>query len=192
MQQVSLLSCRQIKLAIISTTKTRLFGAGNPLLTCETKDRTFGCGLLFILVLCLLIVLVEVKCLIIFSGANLSLLVTYEKCVCIKGFLGGEKMPFLEMSQNCENDTLTVCLVGSLDSITSPELAECLKSSIGDASKLVLDFSELEYISSAGLRVVRGASKAMGASENMMVVGCNETVREVFEITGFIDVINVV
>ena len=86
---------------------------------------------------------------------------------------------------------LTVILDGRLDTATSPKLEEELKAVLGDLKKLVLDFTNLEYISSAGLRVLLMAQKAMSKQGEMIILNVNETVMEVFEITGFADMLTI-
>ncbi|MBO5568476.1 MAG: STAS domain-containing protein [Clostridia bacterium] len=84
---------------------------------------------------------------------------------------------------------LTLALEGRLDTTTSPELEKELKASMDGADSLVLDFSKLEYISSAGLRVLLSAHKAMAGKGGMTVANANEIVQEVFDVTGFSDIL---
>lgn len=100
-------------------------------------------------------------------------------------------MPHLTIDKQRDGSSLVVSLEGSLDTTSSPDLAADLKDSLDGVDDLVLDFTKLEYISSAGLRVVRGASKTMDGVGTMVVRGCNDNVREVFDITGFSDVITI-
>lgn len=86
---------------------------------------------------------------------------------------------------------LTLALAGRLDTTTAPELEASLKESLAGVEKLVLDFSALEYLSSAGLRVLLGAQKAMNKQGEMVIRNVNETIREIFEVTGFIEVLTV-
>lgn len=90
-----------------------------------------------------------------------------------------------------EGTTLTVQLDGRLDTTTAPELEAVLKE-IGDVKELILDFEKLEYISSAGLRVVLGAQKTMNKQGSMKVANVNDTVMEIFEVTGFADILTVI
>ena len=78
---------------------------------------------------------------------------------------------------------------GRLDTTTAPALEKEFKESFGNVEKIILDFNDLEYISSAGLRVVLGAHKAMQG--NLIVKNVNELVMEVFEVTGFADILNI-
>ena len=85
---------------------------------------------------------------------------------------------------------LTILLEGRLDSFTAPELDAVITKELNDVDELVLDLENLEYISSAGLRVVLKAQKTMGAGR-MTVVHINEVIMEVFEITGFADILTI-
>ena len=80
---------------------------------------------------------------------------------------------------------------GRLDTLTAPEMESAIKELLPDLSELTLDFEKLEYISSAGLRVLLSAQKAIGAKGEMKVCHVNETVMEIFEVTGFSDILNI-
>ncbi len=84
---------------------------------------------------------------------------------------------------------LILTLDGRLDTVTSPELEKELNASLNGADSLILDFSRLDYISSAGLRVLLSAHKAMSGKGGMKVKNVSEIVREVFDVTGFADVL---
>ena len=86
---------------------------------------------------------------------------------------------------------LTIALEGRLDTMTAPELENELKNSLGGVDSLVLDFEKLDYISSAGLRVLLSAHKSLASKGGMKVVNINEIVREVFEVTGFSDILTI-
>ena len=86
---------------------------------------------------------------------------------------------------------LTVSVTGRLDTITAPELEACLRESYDGISKLVLDFAALDYVSSAGLRVIRQAQKVMNRQGEMVIRNVNECINEVFEVTGFIDILTI-
>ena len=86
---------------------------------------------------------------------------------------------------------LTIALKGRLDTTTSPDLEAELKASLDSVTKLTMDFSELEYISSAGLRVLLAAHKAMSGKGGMKVTHVNEIVGEIFEVTGFSDILTI-
>jgi len=86
---------------------------------------------------------------------------------------------------------LTIQVEGRLDTVTAPVLEKEIKDNIEGVEKLVLDFAALDYISSAGLRVVLAAQKIMNKQGEMIVKNVNETVNEIFEITGFCDVLTI-
>ncbi len=86
---------------------------------------------------------------------------------------------------------LQLAVAGRLDTTTSPMLETEIKAIGADISSLVLDFKALEYISSAGLRVLLSAQKLMNKQGSMVVRHVNETISEVFEITGFSDILTV-
>ena len=89
------------------------------------------------------------------------------------------------------NAELTVKVTGRMDTITAPQLENELKENIDGAEKLILDFEALEYISSAGLRVLLMAQKAMNKQGEMVVKNVNEDIAEIFEITGFADMLTI-
>ncbi|MBO7310654.1 MAG: STAS domain-containing protein [Clostridia bacterium] len=93
----------------------------------------------------------------------------------------------IEIKRNAEE--FTIKLVGRLDTTTAPALDKTINEDIADAKKLVLDIKELEYISSAGLRVLLGAQKKMQKIGSMKVINVREEVMEVFEMTGFADIL---
>ena len=86
---------------------------------------------------------------------------------------------------------LTLKLEGRLDTVTAPELEQCLKSSLDNTESLIFDLSALDYISSAGLRVLLSAQKRMNAKGSMKVTGVSETIMEIFDVTGFVDILTI-
>lgn len=86
---------------------------------------------------------------------------------------------------------LTIVLTGRMDTTTAPELDAELKQSVSSIEELVLDFAGLEYLSSAGLRVLLAAQKVMNRQGSMVVKNVNETIMEIFEVTGFVDVLTI-
>ena len=93
----------------------------------------------------------------------------------------------IEIKRNAEETTIK--LVGRLDTTTAPALDKTINEDIADTKNLVLDVKELEYISSAGLRVLLGAQKKMQKVGSMKVINVCELVMEVFEMTGFADIL---
>lgn len=85
--------------------------------------------------------------------------------------------------------TLNIALEGRLDTTTAPQLEAVLRSSIDGVTALNLDFAQLEYISSAGLRVLLSAQKVMKKQGTMVIRNVNATIMEVFEVTGFSDIL---
>lgn len=87
--------------------------------------------------------------------------------------------------------SLEIALEGRLDTTTAPELEKELKESLNGMSELTLDFEKLDYISSAGLRVLLSAQKQMSRQGSMKLVHVGEIVMEVFEVTGFSDILTI-
>lgn len=90
-----------------------------------------------------------------------------------------------------EGNKLTLELAGRLDTTTAPKLETELKQNISGVEELVLDLAVLEYLSSAGLRVLLSAQKVMNRQGSMVVRNVNETIMEIFEVTGFVDVLTI-
>ncbi len=97
----------------------------------------------------------------------------------------------MTINKNWNDKALTIELEGRLDTMTAPELETELSGSLSGADSLIMDFSKLDYISSAGLRVLLSAHKAMSAKGGMKVTHVNEIVQEVFEVTGFADILTI-
>lgn len=98
----------------------------------------------------------------------------------------------MTISKNLEGDKLTVAVEGRLDTVTAPDLESELKSALEGVKELVMDFTKLEYISSAGLRVLLAAFKKMDAKGGKMkLTNINEMVREVLDVTGLMSVLTV-
>ena len=97
----------------------------------------------------------------------------------------------MTITKNMNGTTLEIALEGRLDTMTAPELDTELNRNMPAAESLVLDFSKLEYISSAGLRVLLSAHKVMSCKGGMKVTNVNEIVQEVFEVTGFSDILTI-
>jgi len=97
----------------------------------------------------------------------------------------------MEIIKNMQDQCASLSLVGRLDTITAPELERELKDVLPDARELVLDFAGLEYISSAGLRVLLSAQKIMAKQGEMRLVNVNETIMEIFEVTGFSEILTI-
>ena len=88
-------------------------------------------------------------------------------------------------------DAATLIVSGRLDTQTAPELEKELDSVLSGLKELTFDFANLEYVSSAGLRVILKAQKAMNAQGSMKLTGVNDSIMEVFDITGFLDILTI-
>ena len=97
----------------------------------------------------------------------------------------------MTINKTQDGKNLTIALEGRLDTMTAPELEAELNTSLPEAETLTLDFSKLDYISSSGLRVLLSAHKAMLPKEGMKVIHVNDIVQEVFEVTGFADILTI-
>ncbi|MBQ7064273.1 MAG: STAS domain-containing protein [Firmicutes bacterium] len=97
----------------------------------------------------------------------------------------------LNINKVAENETMVFELEGRLDTVTAPELEEALKESLEGVTQLTLDFEKLEYISSAGLRVLLATQKQMSEQGEMKVVHVNESIMEILEVTGFTEILTI-
>ena len=97
----------------------------------------------------------------------------------------------MKIEQNKTGSKLCMALEGRLDTTTAPQLEEELKSSLAGITDLVFDFAKLEYISSAGLRVLLSTQKVMNRQGSMKILHVNEIIMEVFEVTGFVDILTI-
>lgn len=97
----------------------------------------------------------------------------------------------MTINKSVTGTTMTVKVEGRLDTMAAPELEKTLKDSIGTITELILDFENLAYVSSAGLRVLLSAQKIMNKQGSMVIRNACETVTEVFEVTGFSEILTV-
>ena len=98
----------------------------------------------------------------------------------------------MQINKNLGGATLTLDIEGRIETTTAPALEGELKRSVtSDVKNLVLDFAKVEYISSAGLRVLLAAQKVMKKQGSMVVRNVNEAIMEVFEVTGFADILTI-
>ena len=97
----------------------------------------------------------------------------------------------MNITKELNGDRMTIALEGRLDTMTSPELEKELKGCLGDVAELTLDLSKLDYISSAGLRVLLTAHKALLGKDGLKVTHVNDVVLEVLEVTGFADILTI-
>lgn len=97
----------------------------------------------------------------------------------------------MTIDKKLEGTKLEITLEGRLDTITAPTLEEELKQSLDGITELVFDFGKLEYISSAGLRVLLAAQKIMNKQGSMIIKNVNDVINDVFEVTGFSDILTI-
>ena len=97
----------------------------------------------------------------------------------------------MTITKKKDGAALTISLEGRLDTLTSPELDAILKAELPGVTDLTIDLASLEYVSSAGLRVLLSAQKVMNAQGKMTVLNPNETISEIFEVTGFSEIFTV-
>lgn len=97
----------------------------------------------------------------------------------------------MTIEKNIQNENVTLTLSGRLDTATAPELEAVLDEVLENARELVFNLENLEYISSAGLRVILKAQKAMNTKGSMKLKGVNDSIMEVFDITGFLDILTI-
>lgn len=98
----------------------------------------------------------------------------------------------MDIIRTKNGSALTLALAGRLETTTAPALDQAIKEELHGVTELTFDFAGLEYISSAGLRVLLAAQKVMNKQGAMQIVNANEIVKEIFDITGFTDILTVV
>lgn len=98
----------------------------------------------------------------------------------------------MKITKTQNGSNLTLALEGRLDTNTAPELETVLKNSLDGVAELTIDMAALDYLSSAGLRILLGAQKTMNRQGSMNVANVNDTIMEIFEVTGFSDILTVV
>ncbi len=97
----------------------------------------------------------------------------------------------MKINKTINDNVMMIAVSGRLETTTAPELEAVVKSELDGITDLTFDFSELDYISSAGLRVILTAQKKMNSQGAMKVTGANEIVREIFDITGFSEILTI-
>jgi len=97
----------------------------------------------------------------------------------------------MKIDVNKVDNKAVVALTGRLDTTTAPELEAALKEVINGLTELTFDFKSLEYISSAGLRILLATQKMMNKQGTMTIQNVSSTIMEVFEITGFVDILTI-
>lgn len=97
----------------------------------------------------------------------------------------------MNIKKTLDGTKLTAAISGRLDTSTTPEAEAVLKDGIGSVTELILDFKEVDYISSSGLRLLLSLQKQMNVQGSMKIRNINDTVAEIFEVTGFSDILTV-
>ena len=97
----------------------------------------------------------------------------------------------MTIEKKINEQEVTLIVSGRLDTQTAPELENELDATLSGVKELTFDMTNLEYISSAGLRVILKAQKAMNAQGSMKLTGVNDSIMEVFDITGFLDILTI-
>lgn len=97
----------------------------------------------------------------------------------------------LNITKTIENGQGTLTLEGRLDTMSAPELEQVMRDTLPGLTALELDFTTLDYISSAGLRVLLSAQKQMNKQGSMTLTNVNDTILEIFEVTGFTDILTI-
>ena len=97
----------------------------------------------------------------------------------------------MTINKTANGNELIIALEGRLDTTTAPQLDEELKTALNGVEDLKFDFAKLEYISSAGLRVLLSAQKVMNKQGSMVIKNVNEEIQEIFEVTGFVDILTI-
>ena len=97
----------------------------------------------------------------------------------------------MDITKKQEENKLTIALEGRLDTVTAPQLEGELRTAVNGISELVFDLGKLDYVSSAGLRVLLSAQKVMNRQGSMTVCHVKPEIMEIFEVTGFVDLLNI-
>lgn len=97
----------------------------------------------------------------------------------------------MTIDKKLEGTKLEIILEGRLDTITAPALEKEIRQSLNGITELIFDFEKLEYISSAGLRVLLAAQKIMNKQGSMIIKNVNDVINDVFEVTGFVDILTI-
>ena len=97
----------------------------------------------------------------------------------------------MEIKKEIEGSTMKLKVSGRMDTNTAPDVEEAIKESIDGITELIIDFSDLDYISSAGLRVLLSAQKRMNEQGSMVITGVSEPIMEIFDVTGFSDILTI-
>jgi anti-sigma B factor antagonist len=97
----------------------------------------------------------------------------------------------MDIKKELNGTELKISIIGKLNTVTAPQLDTEIKSSVAGITDLILDFAELDYLSSAGLRVILTAQQIMNKQGKMVIRNVNDTINEIFDVTGFIDILTI-
>jgi anti-sigma B factor antagonist len=97
----------------------------------------------------------------------------------------------MDIKKELNGTELTIAIIGKLNTVTAPSLETEIKASLPGVTSLILDFAELDYLSSAGLRVILTAQQIMNKQGKMVVRNVNDTINEIFDVTGFVDILTI-
>jgi anti-sigma B factor antagonist len=97
----------------------------------------------------------------------------------------------MDIKKELNGTELKISVIGKLNTVTAPQLETEIKSSVAGITDLILDFAELDYLSSAGLRVILTAQQIMMKQGKMVIRNVNDTINEIFDVTGFIDILTI-
>ena len=97
----------------------------------------------------------------------------------------------MTINKKQEGTALTIALVGRLDTVTAPQLEGELRTAVNGVTELIFDLNDLEYVSSAGLRVLLSAQKVMNRQGNMTIRNVKPEIMDIFDVTGFVDILNI-
>lgn len=97
----------------------------------------------------------------------------------------------MKLTKTIQETVLNIAIEGRIDTTTAPQFEAELKTSVSGVTELHLDFAGVEYISSAGLRVLLSAQKVMNRQGKMVITNVNEAVMDVFDVTGFVDILTI-
>ena len=97
----------------------------------------------------------------------------------------------MQINKTIDNDSLTIALEGRLDTLTAPQLDAEIQGKLDGVKSLTFDFKKLDYISSAGLRILLMAQKIMNKQGSMVVKNASSEIKEIFEVTGFCDILTI-
>ena len=97
----------------------------------------------------------------------------------------------MQINKTLNGDALTIAITGRVDTLTAPQLDSEIQGKLDGVKSLVIDLKNVEYISSAGLRIFLAAQKVMNKQGSMVVKNASSAIKEIFEVTGFCDILTI-